>query len=363
MNSKQKLELKKIIRQLSAIRGRHTELVSVYVPAGYNLDKVINHLQQEQGTAVNIKDARTRKNVIDSLERAIRQLRLYKQTPVNGIAVFAGNSSENESKIKIDVWAVEPPVPINQRIYRCDQTFKIDILESMMQETSVHGLIVMDRREATLGLLKGSRIEVLQKFSSGVPGKFRAGGQSAQRFHRLIEGLAKEFYKRIAEACNQNFLTIKTELKGILVGGPGPTKEDFMHQLNQELKDKVIGVQDLTYTDESGLHDLVDKSKDILAQESVVEEKKVVQDFLEGLGKDADTVAYGKDQVREMISIGAVETLLLSENLDEYEIEGLTDEAEEKGGKVHIISTDTREGQQLKELGGVAAILRYKVNQ
>jgi len=362
MNTKDKLGLKKIIRELSQVRGRHTELVSVYIPAGYDINKIIHHLQQEQGTAVNIKDARTRKNVIDSLERAIRQLRLYKRTPTNGLAVFAGNASTNESKINIEVWAIEPAVPINQRIYRCDQTFKTDILQEMLEEKYVYGLIVIDRREATLGLLKGTRVEVVQSFSSGVPGKFRAGGQSAQRFHRLIEGLAKEFYKRVADACNKNFLQMKTELRGILVGGPGPTKEDFLHQLNQELKDKLLVVQDLTYTDESGLRDLVEKSEDVLAEESIIEEKKIMEKFLETLGKDSDKVTYGKDSVREAIKIGAVETLLLSESLDEYEIEGLTDEAEEKGGKVKIISIDTREGQQLKELGSVAAILRYRLS-
>src|SRR3989344_5940992 len=110
MNPKQKLELKKIIRELSQIRGRHTELVSVYVPAGYDLNKIIGHLQEEQGTAGNIKDARTRNNVVDSLERAIRQLRLYKRTPPNGLAIFSGNASEQEGKVDIKVWAVEPVV-------------------------------------------------------------------------------------------------------------------------------------------------------------------------------------------------------------------------------------------------------------
>ena len=73
ISTKQRYELKKIIKDLAQHRGRHTELVSVYVPAGYDIVKIINHLSQEQGTATNIKSTSTRKNVIDALERMIQQ--------------------------------------------------------------------------------------------------------------------------------------------------------------------------------------------------------------------------------------------------------------------------------------------------
>ena len=116
MNTKEKQKLRKFINELALIRGRHTELVSVYIPAGYELIKVIQHLQQEQGTAVNIKDAKTRKNVIDSLEKTIRHLKLYKKTPPNGLAAFAGNVAAQEGKVDIKVWSIEPPEPIKTRI-------------------------------------------------------------------------------------------------------------------------------------------------------------------------------------------------------------------------------------------------------
>ena len=68
MDNIQKQKLKKFVRSLERIRGRHTELVSVYVPSGYDITKIIQHLQQEQGTATNIKSSGTRDNVIDALE-------------------------------------------------------------------------------------------------------------------------------------------------------------------------------------------------------------------------------------------------------------------------------------------------------
>ena len=88
LTEKQKHDLKKFIQELEKHRGRHTELVSVYVPQGYDMVKIIQHIQQEQGTAMNIKSASTRKNVTGALERMVQHLRLYAKTPPNGLAVF-----------------------------------------------------------------------------------------------------------------------------------------------------------------------------------------------------------------------------------------------------------------------------------
>ncbi len=360
MNLKQKLQFKKFIRELEAIRGRHTELVSVYVPAGYDLIKVIQHLQQEQGTASNIKDARTRNNVIDSLEKMIRHLRLFKKTPPNGLAVFAGNNSQSENKITINVWSIEPPEPLNFRLYRCEQVFILDPLKQMLEHRVTYGLIVIDKREATIGLLKGSAVEELITLTSGVPGKTKAGGQSAQRFSRIREEMTKEFFKRVAEAASKQFLEMK-ELKGIIIGGPSPTKEDFFESgyINNEIKKKVIGLKDLSYTGNFGLHELVDKSADLLKQEEVIEEKNAVNKLLEMLRKNPEKVAYGKKEVKYALEAGAVEKLLLSESIPEEEIEEFQDLADVHGAEIQIISVDTREGVQLRDIGGIAAILRY----
>ncbi len=362
MDIKQKLALKKLIRKLESIRGRHTELVSVYIPVGYDIIKIIQHLQQEQGTASNIKDAKTRNNVIDSLERMIRHLRLYKQTPPNGLAVFSGNVSDHPSKITIEVWSIEPPEPLNFRLYRCDQTFMLDPLKEMMEHKETYGLIVLDRRDASIGLLKGNAIKEIASTASNVPGKSKAGGQSARRFERIRLEMKKEFFKRVGELANQTFLTMR-ELKGILVGGPVPTKDEFVDgdYLNNELKKKIITMQDLSYTGDFGLQELVDKSKEVLQKEEVTKEKNIVNQFLEMLRKDPGKVAYGKKEVMEALEMGAVEKLLISESLPDEELETMQEKGEKSGAEVHIISIETREGGQIKDLGGYAAILRYAI--
>ncbi|MBM3200167.1 peptide chain release factor 1 [Candidatus Woesearchaeota archaeon] len=362
MDIKQKLAMRKLIKKLESIRGRHTELVSVYIPAGYDMIKIIQHLQQEQGTASNIKDANTRNNVIDSLERMIRHLRLYKQTPPNGLAVFSGNASDHPSKVVIEVWSIEPPEPLNFRLYRCDQTFMLDPLKEMMEHKHVYGLIVLDRRDASIGVLKGNVIKEIASTASNVPGKAKTGGQSAMRYARIRLEMKKEFFKRVGELANQAFLTMK-DLKGILVGGPVPTKDEFVDgdYLNNELKKKIVAMQDLSYTGDFGLQELVDKSKEVLAKEDITKEKKVVNEFFEVLRKEPGRVAYGKAEVNTALEMGAVDKLLLSENLPEEELEELQEKGEKLGAEVHIISIDTMEGGQIKGLGGYAAILRYSL--
>ena len=364
MDTKKKQKLKRFIKELEGVRGRHTELISVYVPAGYEMIKIIQHLQQEQGTAENIKDKTTRLHVIDSLEKAIRHLRLYKKTPENGLVVFAGNIASQEGKTDLKVWSIEPPDPIATRLYRCDQTFVLDILKQQLEVKDFYGLIVLDNREATIGLLKGTLVIELNNMTSGVPGKIKAGGQSQQRFARLREGAAHDFYQRVAEYCNKEFYN-KLEIKGIIVGGPGPTKYTFFDgdYLNNEVKKKVVGIKDLSYTGEFGLHELVDKSHDLLAKEIITEEKNILNRFFTMLAKEPEKTTYGKERTKKALEYGAVDLLLLSEDLDDETTDELTAIADKFNTNVEIISIDTPEGKQLKELGRIASILRFALNQ
>ena len=353
LTMKEKLKLKKFIKELKSHRAPHTEFVTVLIPSGYDIIKVIGQLQDEQGTASNIKSASTRKNVQDALER---------KTPPNGLAAYSGNTAAAEGKSNVEVWSIEPPIPINQRIYRCDKTFLTDVLEKMIEDKSVYGLIVMDRRDADIALLKGKSIIHLVSTHSHVPGKFRAGGQSAMRFHRLIEGAAKEHYKKVGEYVKEQFLN-REHLKGIIIGGPGPTKYTFAEGnfITDQVKRKIIGIKDLSYTGDFGLQELVDKSQDLLASEAIAEEKAIMQAFFTLLATDSSKVAYGKEHVEKALKMGAVERLILSEKVDEDVAEELSNTAEEFKSDIKLISNETREGKQLEGMGGIVAILRFPI--
>ena len=154
ITSTEKFKLHKFIKSIEKFKGRHTELVTVYVPAGYDLNKVINQLSQEQGTAKNIKSKATRDNVQAALEKMIQHLRTIGLTPPNGLAAFSGNVSEREGQEDIQVFSLQPPVPINLRLYRCDKEFILDALREMCDTDVMYGLVVLDRRDAIIAMCR-----------------------------------------------------------------------------------------------------------------------------------------------------------------------------------------------------------------
>jgi len=361
MKDKEKLELEEKIEELQSVRGRHTELVTVMIPAGFNIHPVVKQLESEKSTASNIKSKQTRSAVIDSLDRIIRELRTYKRTPENGLALFSGNVSEKEGSQDIKIWAIEPPRPLKIRMYRCDQTFVTEPLEEMLQTEEVYGLLVIDRQAATIGLLEGKRMKVIRKLSSGVPGKIRAGGQSSQRFHRITEGLAKDFFRRVSGEMKEIFFDMP-KIKGILVGGPIPTKEEFLEEghLVTKLKEKVIAIKDIGYVDEHGLKLLVEASQEDIAELEIIKEKKIIEEYFEKLGKDPNKAVYGKEKVSLALERGAINKLLISSKLEKKEIAEFEKGALNIGAEFIIISTETEEGLQFFNMTkGVGATLRF----
>jgi peptide chain release factor subunit 1 len=393
--------LKAIVEELDKMRGRHTELVTVYIPKGFNLAKVVEQLRNEQGTAQNIKSKTVRKNVTGALEKILQHLKLYKQTPENGLAIFCGNVSDKEGVSDLEIWPIEPKEPINIRLYRCDQVFVLDPLKEMIREREVYGLILFDKSEATLGFLRGKHIETLKHFDSLVPGKTKAGGWSQARYARVREGLLNDFMKKIGEVAS-NLFGEEKDLIGVIIGGPGPTKEDFENGefLHHDIKSKVIGVVNTSYTGEYGLREIVSKAEDLIAGSSTTKEKKLLERFFGELHKDSGLAVYGFFETLESLKSGNVEILLVSEAFDwvranfecscgevsekavnrkrletqkcqkcgkdlqvtgeEDLMEKILKMGEDAGTSVEVISDGTGMGEQLKELGGIAGILRYK---
>jgi peptide subunit release factor 1 (eRF1) len=491
----EKHRIKRLIKELKSYRAMHTEFVTVYIPSGYNLDKINQHLSEELGTASNIKSTSTRKNVQAALEKMLQHLKGYKKTPENGLAIFSGNIASGEGRQDMRIISFEPPVPLKMRIYRCDKSFVTEVLENMLVIHDVYGIVVLDRRDANIAILRGKTIVPLQKTHSEVPGKFRAGGQclafdtsvmiadedevtlenvkvgdmvmsynfdtndleesevidkwdvrktelydittdegtiqasgdhiffvdkgtieevatedleegnllitydgrkveiedikreaggnfllidisvanknfiannivvhnSAQRFARIREGAYKDHFKKIAEYMKEQFLPLGNNLKGIIIGGPGTTVNNFLNKdyVTGDVKKKIIGTKDLSYTGETGMQELLDKSGDLLAAEEVAQEKKIMLEFFSQFQKDPHKVTYGEKETVKALEMNAVNIILISENIPEEKFDQLEEMAEKGGSKIKVISTETREGIQLQNLGGIAAILRF----
>jgi len=405
-SDRQKYEFQKVIEELQDYRGSGTQLVTIYVPEDKQISDVVAHVTQEHSEASNIKSKETRTNVQDALKSIKDRLRYFDTYPPdNGVVLFSGAVDAGGGRTDMITRVLEsPPDPIESFRYHCDAEFLTEPLENMLLDKGLFGLVVLDRREANVGWLKGKRVEPVKSASSLVPGKQRKGGQSAQRFARLRLEAIDNFYQEVAEMANDLFVPDRHEIDGILVGGPSPTKDEFLDgdYLHHELQDMVLGKFDVSYTDESGLYDLVDAADEVLAEHEILQDKEVMEQFFKEL-HDGEKATYGFNQTRQNLNMGAVEQLLISEDLrkdvltyecpnghTDYElidtsadteshacstcdetvsaeetqredaIDHLMSLAEQRGTETVFISTDFEKGEQLlTAFGGVAGILRY----
>ncbi len=273
------------------------------------------------------------------------------------------------------------------------------------------GFCLVDANNATIAILQGKRLEIVRQMHSGVTGKTKAGGQSARRYERLRDMQLNEYFTRVGVHANEAFLPLDN-LKGIILGGPGPTKYDFEKggYLNYQLKDKILDVVDTAYVEEQGVKEVMDKAPEIMKKVRYIEEKEIMQKFLYEVGHDTGLITYGEAEVRRLLQAGAVRLLLLSESVDlvrvtvkcsacgceeqhtvkaqdvaDFEqglvgkpcakcsapsftvvdkkdvVDDLAELSELGDTDVEVISTETEEGQMLKNaFGGIAAMLRFK---
>ena len=409
-----RFRLKRILNELASKEGRGTELISLYVPPGRRIHEVLANLREEYGTASNIKSRTTRKNVQEAIEKVIQRLKLYRTPPRNGLAIFCGAIPQNgPGSERMELYEIEPLEPINIYFYRCDSKFHVEPLLDQLKEKETYGILVIDASEAALATLKGRRLTILGEYHSGVGGKHKTGGQSARRFERIREMEINNYFRRVGNHVNEKLLGVEN-LKGLIVGGPGPTKYDFTEgdYLNYMLKEKILAVVDTSYVGRSGVEEVVSRSSEILKGVRYSEEKKLVQRFLYEVGHETGLAAYGERDVRKYLESNIVDTLLVSEKLSQLhvwvrckacgytedhiiekhklpkfqqdlvtakcpecsnntlaveEIKELLDEfiemAEKTGARIEVISTETDEGVMLlRSFGGIAAILKFKAS-
>ena len=414
-DSVKRYKLNKMINKLGNITGHGTELVTVYIPPRRPIYDIVSQLKNEAGTASNIKSDLTRNHVQDALSRTVEHLKLYKEPPENGLVIFCGAipTGKGIGTEKIEIYSVVPPKAVQINLYRCDDHFWIDHLKDMMKDDKVIGILSLDTQEAGFGILTGDRWEVVESLTSGVAGKHRQGGQSARRFERLRDNELNEYYRRVADYAQKIFID-EYDVRGIIIGGPGPTKEGFIREeyLDYRLQNNVIAVLDSSYSGSEGVRELIDKVNDqgIMADYRLMEEKKIVKRFISEVYSGKGLGIYGIYDVINSLKSGFADLVIVNDDItilrieikcnkcqniqerfiernelnslkqeltastcpscgsqdlelsDQDIIEHLEELSLMSGSRLEVISGKTEEGAQLASLGKIGAILRFKQN-
>jgi len=319
-------KIRKTLEELSQKTGRGTELISLYVPQGKQLHEVITNLREEQGTADNIKSDLTRTHVVDSLSKVVQRLKLYKKTPERGLVIFCGalppeGGGPLGSEV-VKVYEIDPPKELKTFLYRCDDHFHVDILKDMLKDDNLIGFLAIDAKDAGWGLLHGDKIEVLKETGSGVAGKHRQGGQSAKRFQKLREMELTYFFNRVADITKEYFIDIYP-IKGLIISGPGPTKEEFINNnyLEYRLQDMVLTTIDASYSGSEGIREAFTKSGEILSDFRMVEEKKIIEGLFKHINSNTGLGAYGMKEVINYLKNNVAEKIIVTDDTNLYRIE------------------------------------------
>ena len=409
--SARRLRLKLALEDLREMKGFGTELVTLIIPPDRQVSDARSMLQNEHGQAANIKSKGTRKNVQGAIESALSTLSRFKTPGEHGLAIFVGSIIVGNNKSRmVNIVVDDPPQALISFRYRCDSRFELTQLEEMLIDKKSYALFVIDRSEAAYGIATGKRIHVQEHLVSNIMGKHRQGGQSAQRFERLIEEAAHNFFKRATEHACSYWLPNLENIQAVIIGGPGATKdyvvknEYFHHEITKKIAKTTF---DVGYSNESGVRELVENAGQLMDQIDLDAERQIMNRFLEELVRAHPKATYGQVMINNALTQGAVDTLLISEGLrgnmvklackkcghgkdDSWEvrlgnqdevptcpaceaggdaiqersshsiIDSLSQMAQESNSQVVYISVDTEEGSQLMQgFGGLAAILRY----
>ena len=401
--------LKKLIQDLDQMRGLGTSMITLIINYKDQISQFSKMLVDEVGKATNIKSRVTRQNVIDALTSTMEKLRLYNKTPLNGLVIFCGlvqMPTGGEKMIKIDL---EPFKPINTSLYRCDNIFHTDELKSLLVDNDKFGFLIMDGNGSLFGLLQGNTKIILNQFKVNLPKKHSKGGQSANRFSRLVTESRHNYIRKVGEGLTKAFITNDVpNVKGLILAGSAEFKNKLQKSdlFDPRLAPIVMKVVDISYGGELGFNQAIELSQDALKNVKFIHEKKILEKFYEEIAKDSGKYVFGIKDTMEAIENGVVDILIIWENIDfirltlkdnknqikvenvssrkvigqkykpddsdvEYEIvenislsEWLLDNYKKYVSQLEIVTDKTSEGNQfVKGFGGIGGILRYKLEQ
>src|SRR5437899_1109917 len=144
---------------------------------------------------------------------------------------------------------------------------------------------------------------------------------SARRYERAREMELTYYFNRVGEHAARVFVN-DTKVTGLIAGGPGPTKEDFLKggYLHYQLQKNVLAVIDSSYAGREGVRELVEKAADTLQDVRLIEEKKLVQRFLTEVNKPGGLAIYGLPRVLDALQKAIADTILISDDIETTKI-------------------------------------------
>ncbi|UTF55253.1 mRNA surveillance protein pelota [Natronosalvus rutilus] len=166
----------------------------------------------------------------------------------------------------------------------------------------------------------------------------------------------------------------RLEVDAIILAGPGFTKQDALKHLEREHPDvaELVTMVDTAGVGDRGVHEVLKRGAvaDVQEETRIESEAAYIDELTKRIAEGAKA-AYGPEAVAQAAEYGAIERLLvLDEKLRKergpegdwaINVDDVVRTAEQKGGDVTVFSSEFPPGEQLSNLGGIAALLRYRL--
>ncbi len=391
-------------------------MITLIIPAGGQVSRVMQKLVEEYGTSSHIKSRVNRQSVQSAIESAQQKLKLCSKIPKNGLVLFCGTiltDDGKEKKVSIDF---EPFTPVNNSVYLCDNCFHVEILTNLLKEmesSQTFGFIILDGNGCLFATVKGSQRTILHQFTVDLPKKHGRGGQSALRFARLRLEKRQNYLRKCTEYATQYFIDPVTHQcsanGGLIIAGSAELKSEFLESklFDPRLAKAVIKVVDVSYGMEPGFNQAIELSMDCMSASHFIQEKLLLQHYFDQIAQDTGKYCFFIEDTMKALEMSAVETLMVWENLpvhryvlnntltkeetvlyltpeqeknDSYFhdvatgvrlevverislVEWLVNNYQRYGAKIAIVSDRTPEGSQFcRGFGGVGGLLRWRVD-
>ena len=355
-------ELRERIEAVSDAEGEEDDLLTVAVPPDGSLGEVRERVDEAHAEADYIDADAASKPRRAVLERAQRILGDYEETPPNGLVMYVGSLAGEDDPVAYVF--DDLPGPVAEFHYDWANEFDETALEAAADASATYGLLVVERGGAALGFLEGERVALEETVDSDVPGKTKAGGQSADRFERERDRQKEQFFDEVADEAERAFLDgDEPAVDGLLVGGTTVTVDEFTDgdRLDHRLEDLLVGgTFSVEYASEQGLRQLAEKGREAVDDAEGAEVRETLEAFREALHDDGDVV-YGAEAVEEALEYEAVETTLVSGDRPVEDIREYEERTTREGGEVVVVPPETEAGARFDETFGVAALLRFPI--
>lgn len=388
----EQFKLKKMIKNLNSCSGNNTSLITLCLPGNEPIPKITKKLVDELNSSSNIKSRVNRQSVETAIETVLNRLKGVPKCPPNGFIMFCGESQLADGKVKKINIGFEPYKPMNKSMYMCDSSFHTEILNDLLESNEKYGFIIIDGNGALFSTLQGTNKNIILSFDVVFQAKTRRGGQSSTRYDRLRKEAYHNFIRKVSENATNIFVTNDMpNVKGLIIAG----SSNFKHMLNESdlfdprLKTIVIKLLDISYGMENGLNQAITLSSDILGEQKIISEKKILSKFFTEIAKDTNKYVFGLKETMTALETRSVETLIIYDEYDaniyKYKdtsgniietinlaeakkgeileeilvVDHLTEHYQKYSTKLNIVSNKSAEGTQFANAFKIGGICKY----